>query len=239
MSLVHIKGPAGSGKMTFILREAAKACAEGKKVLFVDYNAAYVPEYAESLGVPTQDPSRFVALAPFHLENSIRVLGALGQFRMSEDAFDRVIFYGLGIAEKNLYIAKLDPFAETRIWERLAAPMKRSKASYWRVEPTRRDAQFSLSEAVYAFSDLALSARDGKMTVVKSALDGFQKGDVLTELAPSPRSSLSAALVAGALQGVVDSLGGNAALSVAVGGLLGVGNEVVHQQVGSLVEKKL
>lgn len=75
-AISNIFGHESSGKTTVALEAAAKVCAIGGVVCFIDWEHAISLDYAKALGVPVEDPDRFYLVQPNTLEQGIQVLTA-------------------------------------------------------------------------------------------------------------------------------------------------------------------
>jgi recombination protein RecA len=71
--ITNIYGLAGSGKTTIALQTAATACEEGTCV-YIDFENEVEPRYAQALGVPVTDKSRFMLLQPETLEQGMKLM---------------------------------------------------------------------------------------------------------------------------------------------------------------------
>lgn len=71
--ITQIWGHESAGKTTFALSCAARVCQEGGTVLYVDWENAIVPDYAESLGVTITDSERFELVQPETLEDGLKL----------------------------------------------------------------------------------------------------------------------------------------------------------------------
>ena len=61
--ITNLYGLAGSGKTTVALQTAATACEEGT-CIYIDFENEVEPRYAQKLGVPVTDKSKFMLLQP-------------------------------------------------------------------------------------------------------------------------------------------------------------------------------
>lgn len=71
--ITNIYGLAGAGKTTVALQTAATACEEGTCV-YIDFENEVEPRYAQALGVPVTDKSRFMLLQPETLEQGMKLM---------------------------------------------------------------------------------------------------------------------------------------------------------------------
>lgn len=97
--ITQVWGAEGSGKTTFALMAAAETIRRGGVVFFVDWENAVVPDYAEVLGVPIADQSKFMIVQPETLEDGVKLIkiAALG-------AADLIIIDSVGAAvPANIY----------------------------------------------------------------------------------------------------------------------------------------
>lgn len=72
--VTQVWGPESSGKSTLAQTAAAAACAAGGTCLYVDFENAIVPDYAATLGVPIDDPSKFQLVQPTSLEDGLKLI---------------------------------------------------------------------------------------------------------------------------------------------------------------------
>jgi recombination protein RecA len=71
--VVQVWGHESAGKTTLALTAAAAVCATGGTVLYVDWENDIVPDYAEALGVPISDDTRFELVQPETLEDGLKL----------------------------------------------------------------------------------------------------------------------------------------------------------------------
>jgi len=71
--ITQLWGHESSGKTTLALTAAATCCAQGGTVVFIDWENAIVPDYADALGVPVTDDSKFHLLQPETLEDGVKL----------------------------------------------------------------------------------------------------------------------------------------------------------------------
>jgi len=72
--LINLYGAEASGKTTMALTVAAETCGRGGCVGFIDWEHAIDVAYAKSLGVPIDEPDRFLLLQPETLEKGLAYL---------------------------------------------------------------------------------------------------------------------------------------------------------------------
>jgi len=72
--ITQVWGAESSGKSTLAQTAAAAVCASGGTCLYVDFENAIVPDYAATLGVPIDDPSRFQLVQPTSLEDGLKLI---------------------------------------------------------------------------------------------------------------------------------------------------------------------
>jgi recombination protein RecA len=72
--ITQVWGAESSGKSTLAQTAAAAVCAGGGTCLYVDFENAIVPDYAATLGVPVDDPSRFQLVQPTCLEDGLKLI---------------------------------------------------------------------------------------------------------------------------------------------------------------------
>jgi len=71
--VVQVWGHESAGKTTLALTAAAAVCAAGGTVLYVDWENDIVPDYAEALGVPITDDTKFELVQPETLEDGLKL----------------------------------------------------------------------------------------------------------------------------------------------------------------------
>lgn len=72
--VTQVWGAESSGKSTLAQTAAAAVCRGGGTCLYVDFENAIVPDYAATLGVPIDDPSRFQLVQPTSLEDGLKLI---------------------------------------------------------------------------------------------------------------------------------------------------------------------
>lgn len=72
--ITQIWGSEGSGKSTIGLSSAAATIAAGGCVFYLDWENAIMPDYAQALGVPIGDESKFMMAQPSTLEEGIKLI---------------------------------------------------------------------------------------------------------------------------------------------------------------------
>lgn len=70
----NLYGNSGAGKTTLALTTAAKVCASGGTVCYIDWENEVEPRYAAALGVPIGDQSRFKLYQPETLEDGMKIM---------------------------------------------------------------------------------------------------------------------------------------------------------------------
>ena len=88
---LHLFGAEKSGKTTLALMASAAVCKAGGTVLYLDYMCGFMPDYAESLGVPYMDTDHFMLLQPDSQKDGIKA--ALVAIR---EGADLVVFDAIG-----------------------------------------------------------------------------------------------------------------------------------------------
>ena len=91
--VAQVWGHESAGKTTLALQACAKVCAAGGTALYIDWENDIVPDYAENLGVPITDPSKFELLQPESLEDGIKYAMAY-----AAAGVDLVVFDSIGAA---------------------------------------------------------------------------------------------------------------------------------------------
>ena len=77
--IMNLYGEAGAGKTTLALTAAASTCALGGTVAYIDWENEVEPRYAEVLGVPVTDSTKFLLLQPSTLEEGFKIMWAMAQ----------------------------------------------------------------------------------------------------------------------------------------------------------------
>lgn len=72
--VTQVWGAESSGKSTLAQTAAASVCSAGGTCLYIDFENAIVPDYAASLGVPIDDPTRFQLVQPTSLEDGLKLI---------------------------------------------------------------------------------------------------------------------------------------------------------------------
>lgn len=97
--IVNLYGQESSGKTTFALMVAAQVCAAGGTVAYVDWENAIDVQYSKSIGVPVDDPNKFMLIQPGSLEQGISAIHVMAKSGISLIVIDSV---GAAIPEANL-----------------------------------------------------------------------------------------------------------------------------------------
>jgi recombination protein RecA len=74
--IVQVYGHESSGKTTMALTAAASVCQMGGQCIYIDWENEIVPSYAKALGVPIEDPDRFLLAQPNTLEDGMKIMWA-------------------------------------------------------------------------------------------------------------------------------------------------------------------
>lgn len=77
--IVNLYGMESAGKTTFALTAAATVIAKGGTVCFIDWEHAIDLAYATTIGVPVQDPKKFMLVQTDSLEKGIKVMWAMSK----------------------------------------------------------------------------------------------------------------------------------------------------------------
>ena len=91
--IVQAYGHESCGKTTLALTVAASVCKAGGTVVFIDYENAISVGYAASLGVPVEDPSRFLLSQPNTLEDGFKII-----YAMASAGVDLIVIDSIGAA---------------------------------------------------------------------------------------------------------------------------------------------
>lgn len=94
--IMNLYGEAGAGKTTLALTIAASTCEMGGTVAYIDWENEVEPRYAEALGVPVTDSSKFLLLQPSTLEEGFKIMWAMAQSGVDLIVVDSV---GAGVPE--------------------------------------------------------------------------------------------------------------------------------------------
>lgn len=89
--IVEIYGPEGSGKSTIAQTAAGVVAGFGGLAVYIDWEHVLAPDYAESLGVPTKDPERFLLFQPNTLEEGFKIAWAA-----AKNGVDLIVFDSIG-----------------------------------------------------------------------------------------------------------------------------------------------
>jgi recombination protein RecA len=95
--LINLYGMESSGKTTVALTACAEVCKAGGTVMYIDWEHAVDLQYASALGVPVDDPDRFLFLQPSTLEQGYRAAyiaagGADKHLKGASAAVDLIVF---------------------------------------------------------------------------------------------------------------------------------------------------
>jgi recombination protein RecA len=72
--ITQLYGANSAGKTTLALTIAASVCANGGTVCYIDWEHEVEPRYAESLGVPIGDDTKFILIQPNTLEEGMKTM---------------------------------------------------------------------------------------------------------------------------------------------------------------------
>lgn len=101
--IVNVYGTAGAGKTTFALTAAAAVTNAGGTCVYIDWENEVEPRYAEAIGVPVKDESRFLLMQPNTLEEGLKIMVQMASAGVDlivvdsvgagvpQDVFDRTI----------------------------------------------------------------------------------------------------------------------------------------------------
>lgn len=102
-NITNLYGLAGAGKTTIALQTAAQTCAEGGTCVYIDWEHEVDHRYAEKLGVPITDTSKFLLIQPDTLEAGLRYI-----FTMAEAGVDLIVIDSVGAAVPKAVFDKQD-----------------------------------------------------------------------------------------------------------------------------------
>lgn len=77
--IINLYGMESAGKTTLALTASATTIAKGGTVCFIDWEHAIDLAYSTTIGVPVQDPKKFMLVQPDSLEKGIKVLWAMAK----------------------------------------------------------------------------------------------------------------------------------------------------------------
>jgi len=89
--IINIYGNAGAGKTTLALSTAASVCAMGGTCVYIDWENEVDPRWAETLGVPVKDESRFLLMQPNTLEEGLKIM-----VQMASAGVDLIVLDSVG-----------------------------------------------------------------------------------------------------------------------------------------------
>lgn len=89
--ITQIYGPEGAGKSTIAQMTMATACSIGGRGCYIDWEHVLKPDYADALGVPTQDSARFLLMQPNTLEEGMKIA-----WIMAREGVDLIVFDSVG-----------------------------------------------------------------------------------------------------------------------------------------------
>ena len=95
--ITNIYGLAGAGKTTIALQTGATICAEGGTCVYIDWENEVEPRYAQELGVPITDQTKFMLLQPETLEEGFKLMEKFASAGVDLIVVDSV---GAGVSEK-------------------------------------------------------------------------------------------------------------------------------------------
>lgn len=95
--ITNIYGLAGAGKTTIALQTAASITDEGGTCVYIDWENEVEPRYAQKLGVPVTDKSKFMLLQPETLEQGFKLMVKFASAGVDLIVVDSV---GAGVPEK-------------------------------------------------------------------------------------------------------------------------------------------
>lgn len=95
--ITNIYGLAGAGKTTIALQTAASICSEGGTCVYIDWENEVEPRYAQKLGVPVTDKSKFMLLQPETLEQGFKLMVKFASAGVDFIVVDSV---GAGVSEE-------------------------------------------------------------------------------------------------------------------------------------------
>jgi len=94
--ITQLYGHPSSGKTTIALTACGRVAASGGSALFIDWENEVVPDYANALGVPISDRSKFMLVQPDTLEDGMKIAWAAAASGVDIIVLDSV---GAGVPE--------------------------------------------------------------------------------------------------------------------------------------------
>jgi len=89
--IMNLYGNAGAGKTTLALTTAASICNAGGTCVYIDWENEVEPRYAEAIGVPVKDESRFLLMQPNTLEEGMKIM-----IQMASEGVDLIVVDSVG-----------------------------------------------------------------------------------------------------------------------------------------------
>lgn len=90
-SLVY--GQPGAGKTTIALQTCASICNDGGTAVYIDWENEVEPKYAQALGVPVTDRSKFLLFQPTTMEDGLTIMT-----KLSASGVDLIVMDSIGSA---------------------------------------------------------------------------------------------------------------------------------------------
>jgi len=107
---MNLYGEPGAGKTTLALTASASTCALGGTVAYIDFENEVEPRYAEILGVPVTDPSKFVLLQPSTLEEGFNIM-----FAMAKSGVDLIVVDSVGAGVPEVWFKSSEKGEQGRV----------------------------------------------------------------------------------------------------------------------------
>jgi recombination protein RecA len=102
-NITNLYGLAGAGKTTIALQTAAQTCSDGGTCVYIDWEHEVDHRYAQALGVPITDTSKFLLIQPDTLEAGLRYI-----FTMAQAGVDLIVIDSVGAAVPKAFFEKQD-----------------------------------------------------------------------------------------------------------------------------------
>jgi len=108
-AITEIWGHEGAGKTTVALTASAKTCKDGARnggpgtVVYIDWEHAVDVSYAKTIGVPVDDPNRFMLVQPTTLEQGFGVI-----WTMAKSGVDLIVIDSIGAGIPEAFLKQKD-----------------------------------------------------------------------------------------------------------------------------------
>jgi len=96
-----IYGQPGAGKTTIALQTCASICNDGGTAVYIDWENEVEPKYAQALGVPVTDRSKFLLFQPTTMEDGLTIMT-----KLSASGVDLIVMDSIGSAVPKEFFEK-------------------------------------------------------------------------------------------------------------------------------------